>query len=393
MKQDILIINSYAGSLLIAAQQLRLNIIGSYEDAGYGMDIQRENFPDGVRSFVEKTKDWPKQDLSQAIVFAHPPCKAFSVQSGQARTGTNNKAFQCTIDVMDYAMGQKCKVLAIESVPLALEGAREAHDKYAAKHDYAVFRVLQNACTFALPQWRPRFWILFVRKDLYKRPWIFQHEPHGRTINELVEDTQAVASKQTTNPQLEQALKWQKEALVAAGFTSSQISRFVSGKCGYGYLAAIIKKQTQAAEPLVEIMHQFCIDPRRVKKDFRGTRFLTNVLRILDPNGMAGTVLYDSWWAIHGRIMTYEEYKGVMGFPHDYILPEKTFREYLSHGVCPPVAKWLMGEVLANLSDSGTRKVSSKFSRLMADGEIADFNVNKKAWEEKIKQRELGFDE
>jgi hypothetical protein len=90
----VLIINSYAGSLTLAAQGRE--VLGSYEDEGYGLEVQRANFP-GL-TYKSRRSEWPAQDLSGVVVLAHPPCAAFSGQNTSANArGTDAKKFQCTV--------------------------------------------------------------------------------------------------------------------------------------------------------------------------------------------------------------------------------------------------------------------------------------------------------
>src|SRR5215472_17685148 len=141
---DVLIINSYAGSLTIAATQLGLKIRGSYEDAGFGLRTQRLNFPD--LRYVE-VLPWPKDDLSKTVVIAHPPCAAFSMQNMSQRQhmGVGTDAFEQHEVVMNYALGHGCRALAIESVLGTLAGGRQVHERLAKRYDYQVHRILQNA--------------------------------------------------------------------------------------------------------------------------------------------------------------------------------------------------------------------------------------------------------
>ncbi len=79
--KDVLMVNSYGGSILSAVMDMRLPIRGSYETSGYGEEIQRFNAP--KLNFIANTKDWPSQDLSKSLVIGHPPCSAFSRTAGR----------------------------------------------------------------------------------------------------------------------------------------------------------------------------------------------------------------------------------------------------------------------------------------------------------------------
>ena len=52
-------------------------------------------------------------------------------------------------------------------------------------------------------------------------------------------------------------------------------------------------------------------------------------------------------WLWNGRPLTVEEYFIIMGFPTDYKMPHSYFssgkyKMYLSKGVCPQVAQWIL---------------------------------------------------
>jgi len=122
---NVLIVNSYAGSLTVGASAVGLPIIGSYEDAGFGLAVQRANFPD--LDYRWTSDQWPAQSLHNTVVLAHPPCAAFSSQTPARRKGTGSDAFACTKQVLEYAMRGKATAIAAESVQPALEGARAIH--------------------------------------------------------------------------------------------------------------------------------------------------------------------------------------------------------------------------------------------------------------------------
>lgn len=321
MTPDVLIINSYAGSLVLAATQLGLKVRGSYEDAGFGLRTQRLNFP-GLR-YVEKLP-WPDDDLSGTIVIAHPPCAAFSHQNNSndmSRRGAGTEAFACTKRVMEYALSHGCQALAIESVCGALEGGRQAHDEAASKYGYQVFRILQNAVTFGVPQWRPRFWVVFSNGHL-----ALTYQPQVVRLS--------AALLPTGTPIPEPSMFWKRAA--AKGWPRERVlAELLNGDVfGRTLEVAVEKLRVDEAGAVAAL-------------DLRGFRCAHP--RVLNPEEVATTLMQDSWWVVLGRVMYQEEYCQVMGFPADYKFHQgdaKQFRMYLSKGVCPPVAKWL----LANLT-------------------------------------------
>src|SRR5207245_375435 len=111
--KDVLIINSYAGSLVLGCKAAGFPIRGSYEDAAFGIEAQKLNFPE--LNYVDRLP-WPEDDLSETVVIAHPPCAPFSIQNS-GRKGIEGDGFECHRNVMKYALENDCKALAIESVP------------------------------------------------------------------------------------------------------------------------------------------------------------------------------------------------------------------------------------------------------------------------------------
>lgn len=320
---DVLIINSYAGSLTIAASQLGLKIRGSYEDTGWGLPVQRANFPD--LKYVERPP-WPEQDLKNTVVIAHPPCAAFSNQA-PGRKGIQADSFKCHRMVMHYAMKNNCNSLAIESVPGILSGASDVQKGYAKKFGYNVFWLKQNAVTFGVPQWRPRVWTVFSRK-----PYVsFSHNITIRTVSDIL---QSHGTRLEINSGIKGALRCLKEA----GYSEKQVYADILSGEHTGSLLQIGKKLLGIDDP----GPNHC----EVRKAWHlKGRFGVKLPRVLNPEQFATTILHDSSFFVFGRELYKEEYLALMGFPTDYKFPDNTireFRKYLSKGVCPPVAKWIL---------------------------------------------------
>lgn len=364
---DILVINSYAGSLTIAASQLKLKIRGSYEDCGFGLSIQRLNFP--KLDYFDKPP-WPGQDLSKTLVIAHPPCAAFS-QQAPYRGGTDSDHFEPHRRVMRYALGQDCAALAIESVPGILAGAAEVHRKMAKRYGYQLYKIQQNAVTFGVPQWRPRVWIVFTKT---KRLALWHH-PTLRTVGDILRPRGTVLAK---NHEITANLR----CLAKAGYTEKQVYEELLGGEHIGSLLQIGKK-------LLEL--------KRVGPNFKevrdawhlGGQFGVKMPRVLNPEGYATTILHDSSFFTMGRELFLEEYLALMGFPEDYKFPPtmlKDFRLYLSKGVCPPVAKWILEQLIENVSGRprGTA-LATDMAMILQPGEVADFTITKN----EAKQRRL----
>jgi site-specific DNA-cytosine methylase len=313
---------------------------------------------------------WPEEDLSDTLVIAHPPCAAFSVQGStrKAASGLASSHFRETEEVMKYAMRLNCRVLLIESVVPAMEGARATHDRFAKKYGYRVLRILQNATTFGVPQWRLRFWIVFLReKGKFPRRVPIGHTPRFRAVGQVLDlDNLAEPSEKDAWLLEDQVKKFKKN-----GITKRQIEAIFSGEQGYGHLQSIVKKYLGLRGNLQEIVRQYCV----------AGPFLSNTMSLLNPAGFTPVLLSTALWCVPGgRMIGTDDYKAIAGFPRDYLFEGKAankFREYLSKGVAPPVAAWLLAWLLdlcvGKLHDP--KDYDAFF--VLEDGDVADFNVKK----------------
>jgi site-specific DNA-cytosine methylase len=312
---------------VIAARDAGCDVVGSYEDDGYGLDAQRLNFPD--LSYAGRRQHWPDDDLRGVVVIAHPPCAGFSTQNRTANRGTASTAFKQTEEVLDYALSRDADAVLVESVVPTMAGAAAIHDVFARHYGYRLYRVLQNAVTFGVPQWRPRFWAVFVREGLLPARVWFHHEPHRRTIADILTDggrpIRAVAG-----------LIDRQRAAIRAEYGDAEAAALLNGDRGCGRLPKVIARRLGIRQMDAETMKRVCL-----------STFSTNHVRILDPNGTAPVLLHYAQWVCRGRPLSRLEYQRVMGYPDDYRFPRDDTRTLLSKGVCPPVAAWLLDQVLA----------------------------------------------
>jgi site-specific DNA-cytosine methylase len=315
---NVLCINTYGGSLLLGARAIGAHIVASLEDSGFGSDIQALNFPGVPR--VEKIESWPESypghDWPEIDVIAHPPCAAFSGQnSSKSKRGTGTDAFKCHVNVINYALGHGCRSLAIESVLGAYEAASETYEELGMQYDYSVSYIMLNSASFGVPQWRPRFWVIFHRaKDPFRVEFRPQYVPLGSILDPVGTD-------------------WDFKG--GPGRVWQEIKPLVRPEWPSGTLPAVLEK-------VYDIPREPNFKGARDKFNIRG--FTTSHVRFVTPDIFASVVLYDQVLAIGNRLLTVEEYCEVMGFPRDYRWGRrlKDFRMYLSKGVCPPVASWIL---------------------------------------------------
>jgi site-specific DNA-cytosine methylase len=375
----VLTINTYAGSLLLGAADLGCEIIGSYEDKGFFQPVAKTNFPE-VRH-VAHIKDWSKQDLSEVVVLAHPPCSWASVQNSSANAkGLDAAAFKCTKQVLEYAMQNGAAGVAIESVMGALAGAWPVHDHYAKEYGYHCYRVLENGCMFGC-QWRERFWAVWLKKELAHREWAIALTPNFKTIGEVLQGHEDGPSP----PGLELALTRLKEKLVLdAGLTTAQMDTLFAPQEPPHPTTWIV---SVLWDRFFKEPDSFPEEKWYIHQDFVGG-FSTGVMKFIDPRGLAPVLLADSFWYYNGRILSEAGYKRIMGFPPDYIFPtqrkdyRKSMRMGLSKGVMPPIATWLLDNIGQHLGMLGSRPNMNQSSyHLMCEPElIVDFRIRKEDW-------------
>jgi len=377
-----LILNSYAGSLTLGARALGAEIIGSYEDSNFGLDIQKANFPE--LNYISYMKDWPAQDLSETFVIAHPPCSAFSVQNcSPTARGPNSNAFACTKHVLQYAVDNKALGIAIESVMGALGGAWNEHQHYADEYGYNLYRIIENGCMFGC-QWRERFWVLYLRKGAAPDVLHLTITPRYQTVKDVVAGHEGGRSAGNLDVLLER----QKQRLVEkAGLTPGEMSYFFDPQDPPHPTKAL---GTILYEKKYKKPDSTSWDKWQVFQDYIGG-FASGTMVYLDPNGMAPVLMGGSHWYYNGRNLSENGFKRVMDFPAEYIFPEsprnfKTqLRMYLSKGVMPPIAEWILEQATLHLGWRGQARLSSvesapKYQLEVEPNHLADFRISKAAW-------------
>lgn len=380
-----LVINSYAGSILLGATHLGMDVIGSYEDHAFGMDIQKANVP-GIH-YIPHIKDWPTQNLMDTIVVAHPPCSAFSVQNcSPTARGSESEAFACTKKVLQYACDNNALGIAIESVMGALPGAWNQHQHYADTYGYHLYRILENGCMFGC-QWRERFWVLYIKKGAARPTLQLTLQPHFQTVRQVItghEDGRSAGN-------LDVLLERQKKRLLDDAKLSPE-------EMAYLFDAQDPPHPTKA---LGTVLYEYkyktpetdSFDKWNVFQDYIGG-FASGTMVYLDPNGTTPVLMGGSHWYYNGRNVSENAFKVVMGFPADYIFPESPrnyrtqMRMYLSKGVMPPIAEWILEQATLHLGWTGQARrhdefPGSKYQLECEPNQIADFRIKKVDWWER----------
>ncbi len=375
----VLAINTYGGSLLLGARAFGADIIGSYEDVAFGSDIQEANFPE--IKLIRRLKDWPSQDLSETVVIAHPPCSAFSVQNtSRATRGPDSAAFACTRRVLDYAMSNKALVIAIESVTGALAGAWHVHQKYADDNGYNIYRIMQNGCMFSA-QWRERFWSVWVKKGAASDRWTWRLERKLLRVRDVLEGHNLDGP---TFPGLDEKLEKLKERFIyGASCTPEDMSYFFDTQTPHhnGGIGKVLQQRLYPDENPFEVRYEIV------------STFATSGMRYVSPDELCSVLLSSSWWYLNGRNLSRTGYKLLAGFPADYIFPDrymKKIRAFLSKGVIPAVAEWILGQIGDHLEK--TQLLPFTYEVEILPNEVADFRIRRGHWDQerpRIRHEEL----
>lgn len=329
----LVIINTYTGSLLIAAaQKPEYRVLMSLEGQGYGAKIQRLNFP---TTAIYETKDrWPRMDLHDAVVIAHPPCSCFSAQS-KKKGLTDDPKFQDTLDVIEYAIGHRgCRAsaLMIESVVASKEPTELIFAEYARSRGYHMTRVELDYSRW-VPQERTRLWTVWSRRQ------VDLEKPPGR--GPMLADVLNVKREG-------EIINWQRNrmesirAKLVGRMSARKLNSYLRGEKGFGSLAKVM---TAPGEELSGLTIAEAAN-------FMGISYTSRVPRVLDPGGLAPTLMFDSCFLYDGELLRVVDYKRIMGFPDDYVLrngPRGGPLEWLSRGVVPAAARYVLDKTTGRI--------------------------------------------
>jgi site-specific DNA-cytosine methylase len=380
-----LCINTYAGSLLLGANAVKgAQIIGSFEDCGFGAKITKANravFTEATDDFqfVDHIKDWPSLDLTDTVILAHPPCAAFSQQNtSKLKRGTNTDAFECTRKVLQYAMSNNAAAIAVESVPGALRGAWDTHQEFADRGGYHLYRVLKNSILFGVPQFRERFWAVFVREGSNpEMTWRLQPRlvTVASTVDALLPGSPVDGTQRTIDKFVSHLCNEACRCGVVHGFDEQEVRRV-------GFATAEGIRRVGLARNLTPRFFPG-EDHKRVLRQHISP-FTSGQPSNLAPGGFVPVLLGSSLWVYKGTVLCAEGYKAVMGFPPDYIFPEDRghgVRTFLSKGVCPPVATWILENLREHLGETSNRIFArpNGYSLVCAPNKIVSFKPSKNA--------------
>lgn len=319
----VLTINTYGGSLLLASKMAGYEIVGSCETDGYGVAVQRDNFPDVP---IHPTKaDWPVFDLRSVVVIGHPPCACFSVQNNKRFADPLlDPKFAQTRDLLDYSLNRSARAVLIESVMQSVPHTEAFFQNLARQHGYLFTRVEMNYSSW-VPQNRRRIWSVWHRKPLNL----------DDSLNYLLRPPKLKSVVRQDTADYVSIIRNRIVAVAqkAAAYPMDWIS-YLRGDHGYGNLARLL-----TGAKCFENLNSLEIAKKL------GVSQMSRMPIVLDPDGLAPTLLYDSCWIYNGGILCTQDYLSIMGFPREYKLrsgPRGGCLEYVSRGVVPGAAAWLL---------------------------------------------------
>ncbi len=158
----------YAGGFTCGLVR-HFDVIGVFEDGGYGASTHRLNFPSIP---VHIGKPWPVEQYKNKVSFVatNPPCAIFSAAGIRTTRGADawrtDPRKGCWYDCFQLVDDLTPRAWCLESVTQAYTTGRELVDEFtklALIRGYSVSHVLINAVYYGVPQKRKRFFLVLHR--------------------------------------------------------------------------------------------------------------------------------------------------------------------------------------------------------------------------------------
>lgn len=314
---NVVAVHTYAGSILLGARLANMSVSASLAVDNYGVNIQRKNFPD-VAVHVDPS-NWPALDLRNSIVMGHPPCSCFSLANSKRFSDPLlDPKFKDTRLLIEYAVEGRAAGFALESVQQSEQHVRGLFSQIAAANKYH-FQIQSVDYAAWVPQRRKRVWYVWA-----KRPCSFTPPPvNGPRLRDTVKQDTADFVSIIANRWNDVSARMQRE-----GLNPVEVVKTAA--------AGSLLKSLQMRGNAFDIAKKFGVS--------RAHRFPV----VLDPNGVAPVLMYDSCWLYDGGLLPRQDYCAIMGFPRDYELtsgPRGGCLEWLSRGVVPQAAAWLITQM------------------------------------------------
>jgi hypothetical protein len=180
-----------------------------------------------------------------------------------------------------------------------------------------------NSASCGVPQWRDRVWIAFHKTKNFK----VDFRPKYNTLSTILDAHGTECGPVETGVRV----------------TWERLRGSIRKDWPTGPLPAVLEK-------VHDIPHEPNFMGARQKFGIRS--LVTNNVRLISEDEMSPVIMHATTLALGKRLLNVEEYCAIMGFPRDYKWGKqiRKFRMYLSKGVCPPVAAWIMKQVDKNAS-------------------------------------------
>lgn len=382
MKQpnSLIIANSFGGSFLFPAMANNIKVRAVFQQGEEGLPIQKYVGGAALAELTDKrtfTKLGPKDEQ------APPPTDMFGLAQfnktrwrwttpngpvqlsdsnviGQLPTGPYAPTLQA--EVLDYFFQAKVPVAAFEIIPRVF-GVDDPVVKLAEQYGYGMYRVLLNSTLFGLSLNRKRMWMIFVAKgkkplgDIMVAPSIKQPAIIGDVV------------KFDAPPPEDHVRKFKlfDDRVKDKIPDDAERATFWSGaRDGYGK-AADIGFGPWGSE--------WC----------RSAFLTAGGPVVMDPTRPALSLQPAAIWLVNGQMLPATDYCRLAGYPESFvdslkdpdskisqITKSQDCIKYLDEGVCPPVAEWILTQILyPALSEPEGEGQPAKTSALK-EGEVFD---------------------
>lgn len=327
----------FAGGFTLGVRAAGFRIVCHLEEGRFGADTVRRNMPDVT--LYQDPRLWPVERLRDRtdLVFCNPPCSPWST-AGIVRGQTTEQqcdwrahpACRHTASAFSLLRELRPRVWVTESVRQVYTRGGEmlsSMSDEALSLGYDVHDLYVEAKDFGVPQHRKRYFMVCSRVEIDWRMPVQDEEP---TVYGALADADDVDDM--------------------VGATPKSVEAIID-LIGQGENARMVwDREAKAGRAPRSARPAFIYD--RMAGD-RSSYTLLGSPNKLHPD--------------EDRILSTNETRALCGFPRSYRIVGPVNQRYaqLGKGVCPPVARWLAGEVARSLSAGApVRSPSRRFTKI-----------------------------
>jgi DNA (cytosine-5)-methyltransferase 1 len=352
MKPLAVAVDVFAGGFSLGVET-HFTVAAHLERCTIGAKTWRHNRP-AVPIHLDRTSNWldaltALRPRAPMFVYGNPPCRAFSLASAHARErGSAAQDAWWAREVVRVAAALEAPVVAIESTRGALRAAPVVHhviwEEFKDRYPGQMW-ILVNAFNHGLPQWRPRvFWVL--------APEVFGWRAPALQVPSLRDCLDRLDGCTNVDPDMSRYIDMRRRVVNDVSIGDAILDLVPYLKPGQRMWATRTDAETRARRDWVA----FCRDRHPVLVDYLETRAIV----MHTPRRLAwdtpSPVIYGAESKyVHPeqhRFLSVRELSRICGFPDDWTWAESippSQMSTLGRGVCPPVARWLAGEIAAYL--------------------------------------------